>query len=54
MSALWGQLSCYLLLNLSDKAFETFVKLKDNIDSLVIWYLMIRSIQFINVIQELG
>eukprot|EP00826_Nyctotherus_ovalis_P048888 TRINITY_DN5813_c0_g2_i1.p1 TRINITY_DN5813_c0_g2~~TRINITY_DN5813_c0_g2_i1.p1 ORF type:complete len:121 (+),score=15.52 TRINITY_DN5813_c0_g2_i1:387-749(+) len=35
ISALWGQLSCYILLNNSDKAFETFVKLKDNIDSLV-------------------
>ena len=35
VSALWGQLGCYILLEQQDKAYETFVKLKDNIDSMV-------------------
>ena len=38
ISALWGQLSGYILLELPEKAFETFVKLKDNIDSLVLLF----------------
>ncbi len=38
ISALWGQLGGYILLGQSDKAFETFVKLKDNVDSLVLFF----------------
>ena len=36
ISALWGQLSGYILLNTHNKIYETFLKLKDNIDSLVL------------------
>jgi len=35
MSALWGQLSGYIQLELPEKIFETFVKLKENIDTMV-------------------
>jgi hypothetical protein len=35
ISALWGQLGCYIMMDQYDKAYETFVKLKDNVDSMV-------------------
>jgi len=38
ISALWGQLGSYLMLEIHEKAYETFIKLKDYIDSMVTAY----------------